>query len=48
MITDAAIRFNGKIYLGKSHYLAMKEIRKEFPNAHFPHPDDQGFVNDKG
>jgi hypothetical protein len=48
MIVNAAIRFNGKIYTGKRHAWIMNEIRKEFPDAHYPNPDDQGFVNEKG
>ena len=48
MIVSAAIRFNNKIYVGKSHYSITQEIRKEFPNAHFEHPDNQGFVNERG
>ena len=47
MIISAAIRFNKKIYTGKSHYSIMQEILKEFPNEKYPHPDDQGFVNEK-
>ncbi len=45
---SAAIRFNNKIYTGKSHYSIMQEILKEFPTAKYPIPDDQGFVDDKG
>jgi hypothetical protein len=48
MVMSAAIRFNNKIYTGKSHYSIMQEILKEFPTAKYPIPDDQGFVDDKG
>jgi hypothetical protein len=48
MIVSAAIRFNNKIYTGKSHYSIMQEILKEFPTAKYPIPDDQGFVNERG
>jgi len=48
MIISAAIRFNNKIYTGKSHYSIMQEILKEFPTAKYPIPDDQGFIDNKG
>ena len=47
MVKSAAIKFGGKIYTGKNHADIMSEIRKTYPDAHFPHPDDQGFINDK-
>jgi hypothetical protein len=48
MIVSAAIIFEEQLHAGKTHNEIMKNIRKEFPDAHFPSPDKQGFINEKG
>jgi hypothetical protein len=48
MITTSAVKYNGKIYTGRRHGDCYREVRKEYPDAEFVNPDDEGFLDDKG